>query len=246
MEWMDRIQIYFVDGSGSSSPNHWFFHYQTLVTGLIALFAAGLTVHFIRLQIRLSERQHREQIERQHRATRANLPFALVQLDQYSNDCLERLSKIMQDYGDDDDIEAEVECPELPREAMETITQLITFTSDGTARKLQAVLIFLQIQYSRLSSDFDRMSPSKNPESVVIKSNLRHDVLDACIILKMANYFYDYARFEVDELPSFADSGLTGALEYMLGRKFDERTIEYVTEKLVRFTEMALDERNAR
>ena len=235
MEWLDRLHIYFVDTGASTSPNNWLYHYQTLISGILALIAGGATVYFIRLQIKSAKDQHAEIIERQYRSTRANLPLALSELSDYAQECLFVLDAAMSGHDEDDDIKVELTAPNLPGAAVRSIAELIALATEDDANKLQAVLQFIQIQHSRLQSQVRDLSPTKSPGAIVIKQNLRHDVLDACILQKMTNYLFPFARWEVECLPDYDNSGLTGALEYLVGTKFDKQTREYVDENLVKF-----------
>ena len=243
MDWLDRLHIYYIDAGNEAAPDSWVYHYQTLIAGGLALVAAFFTVLFIPRQIAVSESQHREILSRQYRSVRASLPFALSQLNSYAEECSQLLQSIMQGKEEDEDLEMEIECPSLPETSAKTITELIALASENDARKLQALVRFMQIQNSRLTSKFLELSPSNSPGSIVIKQNLRHDVLDTCILLKMTNLFYPFARWEVDEVPDFDGSGLTGLMEYTVSTSFDEKTVEYVKEKLLKFTAYAFEPR---
>ena len=60
-----------------SDPSLCWFEWQTLVSGLLAVAAAGFTVRYLKKQISLSDKQERDRLRRQHEATRATLPLTL-------------------------------------------------------------------------------------------------------------------------------------------------------------------------
>jgi ABC-type nickel/cobalt efflux system permease component RcnA len=66
-------------------------HWQTLVTGIIALVGAWWTVRGIRSQIKQTIEFERDQHEREERAARSVLPMALSEIAQYAIDCIKLL-----------------------------------------------------------------------------------------------------------------------------------------------------------
>lgn len=244
MEWLDNVHIYFVDSGARTVPTGWIYHYQTLISGFLAVAAAAVTVLFIREQIKTSQAQHVELIGRRFRSMRANLPLALMELSDYAQECIQIFSELMAKKEEDEDIKSEVEVPSLPISTLHTITELISLAEEKDAAMLQALLRFVQIQQSRLRSTAFELSEKKNPGGIILLQNLRGDVLDAFTIKKMTNFLFPYARWESDHIGSFEDSDFGGALEYVLSTSFDSQTSEYVTKNLVSHTTYYFSDRN--
>jgi hypothetical protein len=55
----------------------WIYHFQSLIGGLLALVAAGISVIFIRQQIAQTETLHQFDLQRRHNAVKAVMPLAL-------------------------------------------------------------------------------------------------------------------------------------------------------------------------
>lgn len=243
MDWLDRIHIYFVGSGVRSSPDNLVYHYQTLISGFLAVAAAGFTVWVLLHQVWVMQRQHEELINRQYRAARSSLSLALMDISDYAEQCVNLLSQVLSKHDEEDDIRDEVDAPPMPASALSSLSQLIALADEQDARKLQSLLIHLQIQRSRLVSRLLDISPTRSPNSSWVKQDLRHDVLDAFILMRMTNIMFAYARWEVDHLPEVSEESISGSYEYILGSKFDKLTEEYVAEKLPRFTVRAFEDR---
>lgn len=243
MDWLDHIHIYFVNGGGNSAPHNWIYHYQALISGGFALLAAGGTAFAIIKQISVSKSQHRELVNKQYRSARAKLAVALMQLSDYAQECIAQLEKAMANKDEEDNIKLEISCPNIPTSSIDALTELIALSSEDNSKKLRSVVRFFQVQHSRLRSTAHDLSPSQSPNKAMYLSDLRHDVLDACVIQKMIGLFWDFARWKVDNVPEFKNSGLNGRLEYTINTKFDQATIQYIHAKLIRYTAMEFEER---
>jgi hypothetical protein len=241
-DFLDHVHVVFVDGV-PNTPNNPVYHYQTLIAAALALLAAGLTVHYIRKQIEQSDKQHkenlkashaqieaanklhRENIERNARSVRSNLPLALSEISDYSGQCVDLLSKIFPGFEEDENIELQIEVPELPITALSIVTELISLTEEKNAEKLQSLLRFIQIQHSRLKSLQGNISPNRPNSDLIIKSNLHSNVLDAFALKRMTDHFFYYARWEEDVISEVGEQIHLGPLEFTLHTRFDSPTI---------------------
>lgn len=246
MDWLDRIHIYFVDSGLRSSPNNLVYHYQTLISGFLAVGAAAITVAVLLHQVRVMQKQHKELINRQYRAARSNLSLALMDISDYAEQCVNLLSQVLSEYEEDDYVRNDVTPPPLPASALSSVSQLIALADEEDARKLQSLLIHLQIQRSRLVSKLLDISPTRSPNSYLVKQDLRHDVLDTFILMRMTHIMFAYARWEEDHLPEVSEETISDSYEYILGSKFDKLTEEYVAKLLPRFTVRAFEDRKKR
>ena len=232
MDWLDRFHIYFVSAASNQQPDNWFYHYQTVISAAVALLAAVLTVGVIWIQIAETKRNHRELIERQYRSVRANLPLSLSELFDYGEQCIEKLSDAMRGRGEADDIRIDITPPILPKGALANLTENIEFSEEVDAIKLQQILRFIQIQNSRFRSSMRSIRVNRPPSHHTGLYNLRHDVLDAFILLSMAGHVFPYARLQQQHIPTYdkSDGDFSGA--HRLGDLFDIQTAKYVVEHI--------------
>ncbi|MEZ5946608.1 MAG: hypothetical protein R3C13_11340 [Hyphomonas sp.] len=232
MEWLDKVQIYFV-GNPNTAPNGWIYNYQTLVAGLLAFIAAFVAALLL-------WQQHRELIDRRYRALRASLPLALSELHDYTQECLQLLSNAIK-YKQDPTAKLDGSLPALPPTALSTITELIAFANKQDAKMLQAILRQVQIQRSRLHSQFREMVAKTDDAMAPSYHQLKDDVLDAFVIQKMANHLFPYARWEVEHVPQEID--ISRSHEYSMATIFPETFREYVSENLGKMVVRAFKDR---
>jgi len=72
----------------------WLHDWQTLVSGVLAIVAGGLTAYYLHKQIGQTERHERERLEREHRAARAVMPLPLMSILDACQDCIAELAEI--------------------------------------------------------------------------------------------------------------------------------------------------------
>jgi hypothetical protein len=121
-------------------------HFQTLVTGLIAIVAAVVAAYFVQKQINLARDQEEERIDRVFDAGRAMLPLTLKGVFRYSDECADFLLAARA-------AEAGEPAPTVPALDAATITQLRDMVAASPAtvrRQLAVVLGELQVQASRI------------------------------------------------------------------------------------------------
>jgi len=235
MDWLGKFHIY-VLGDFYPQPDNWIYHYQTLLSGTAALLAAVITVGILWLQMRASERAHEEVIQRRFRSAKANLPLSLSDLFDYGEACIKVLSSFTKKSTGSEPIQANVCAPEIPKAALSNLTELIEYSDHSDARYLESLLRFIQVQNSRFRSTLRDIHPSDSNGKIVGKHNLRHDVLDAHILLAMAGHIFPFARREVDHIGSYkATEEFPG--RYFLYTNFDKETVKYVVDKLHRYCE---------
>ncbi len=225
MEWLDGLKIVFI-GSESPAPDNWFYHYQSLIAGIIALIAAAITTGMLICHQNFV-------IRRRQVALRSNLPLALSKLHDYADTCLFELARLIQNNQEHSDIQNQLCVPDLPQSSLETITGLIEFSNSGDARFLQALLRQLQIQHARLRLTHVRLGPDRQRGALITRNNLREDVLDAFIIKVMTDHIFGFARYEVDAIPAYK-SGSVESGGFFLQDRFDTLTMQYVRERLGR------------
>ena len=71
------FSLFWVTKGEASSANKFIYDYQTLITGIAAVFAAGYTVRQMRITDEMSEKRHRELVSLQLRADRLRVERSL-------------------------------------------------------------------------------------------------------------------------------------------------------------------------
>ena len=189
-------------------PDDILYHYQTLITGVLAIGVGVLTTALLWRQIRQTERQILEANESQEqqrlrklRALRAGLPIALTRIHQYSNECIGVLLGILRMLPSGDEVVARATAawpvtalPTYPADAFEVLQRTIEFAEAGDAEKLARAIAYSQIQYSRLSSLYARIYEGGDPDFVVTRSNVLGSVRDAVGMRLHSDAMYDYGR----------------------------------------------------
>jgi hypothetical protein len=127
-----------------------FYNWQTLIAGVLALLGAGWTVRSIRRQIKQTDDLERKRQQRDERAAKAALPLALSELAQYCGDCIRLLVKYAPGKGTADIVMTDLSAPRVPDGIINAL-QAITRNEDaGIGDQATAVLSKLQVQSARL------------------------------------------------------------------------------------------------
>lgn len=175
--------------------------WQTLIAGLVALFAAYITVREIRRQIKLQERQiandearYNDEQRRKLQRARALLPDALSGFANYCDGCVRYLA------GDQNDLPAD------PEPALDAIKRAIEFVEPDVADKLTEIVNSYQIQHSRLHH-----YGSKSGEA-----ERRDRIYDAVRLRYLSGRMFYYARNQAEDEQSPRD-GMLNALRVSVG-----------------------------
>ncbi|GAB5457048.1 MAG: hypothetical protein Hens3KO_00780 [Henriciella sp.] len=225
MDWFDNVRFFFVS-SPSDEPNNFVYHYQALISGILATVAAVATIVFL-------DKQHRNVQKRKHTSAISNLPIAFSNLHDYANQCLQILSDILRDHDDDVDIRVTFRVPSLPLEAIRMITDVIETCDQQSANQLQALLRFTQVQHARLKGTQRDLSPDRPTGHLTIASNVRSDVTDACVLRLMLDHMYPFARAKESKIPLFSGDNFTPSMGYRIDSLFDQATRETVQAALL-------------
>lgn len=126
----------------------WLNRYQTLISGLLALAAAALTVRYLKLQINEERLRHENAVQAKSRAARIALPDALSAISGYTNSCIEYLK-----------VGSEHELPVLSEDAVSALKISVEFVEGNAAEIIVELLKFLQITRARLEYHRVRFGP---------------------------------------------------------------------------------------
>jgi hypothetical protein len=194
----------------------WLHGWQTLISGLLALFAALWAGRLLNKQIQQSENLATEQLKRQHNAARAALPLALSAVLVYCQKTADDIASTIET------IEANQESlggsgnvmfqpfgqHEIPENAIQLFYKFIeTLNEKSEAKHVGELISRIQIFQSR----FYRIVSNETDESLSLYGLL----LDCAVVKFLTESLFNYARF-VDEA-SFAKVGVLGPQEAWSG-----------------------------
>ncbi len=187
LEWLREIDIIFVPLSQNSESRSFLYDYQALVSGLLAFMAAVLTISFLYWQ-------RWDNLNKKRVALRALLPHWLSLITTYSEKCNNFISHLS-DEVDAGEV-SNLELPEFPLSAVERVAELAEFVGRNNSRCLSLLVLFAQIQNSRLESLYE-----KNIKGSHRKMNLYGSVFDGMYLYALAARCYSYGRGEEDHIP---------------------------------------------
>lgn len=168
----------------------WLNRYQTLITGLIALVAAVMTVGVVRQQMAQIERHEEQRRRREENAVRAVIPLAVSGISDYARECTARLSQIKVEEGKRV-YPTGFTVPELNKDLIVNLRDGIRYADRQTATQIHEMLAWLQIQNSRL-----RAIASSRPDdtSIIVPHNIERAILDAATLDVLASRLFQYGR----------------------------------------------------
>ncbi len=118
-----------------------FNEWQTLITGLIALFVGKWTVSNLKQQMQLQRSQQERSEQRKELVAKAQLPDALADITRYASTCLSRLVENGNHF----------EAPEHPADAIGVIKTALEFVAQEPAEVLFELIRYYQVHNSRLA-----------------------------------------------------------------------------------------------
>ncbi|RWD62317.1 MAG: hypothetical protein EOS36_15455 [Mesorhizobium sp.] len=177
----------------------WFYDYQTLITGLLALAGAWWGVRAINMQMTQEARAEADRLASRRAAARATLPLSLSLLSEYAEECVVVLNDLLEKCVDDAlPNSARFTFPAPPAEAIQSFKEMTEVSLPSDRETLAAILTKIQIQRSRISS----ITPQKrSPHMIVARANLEEYVLDAAEIYARSAALYEYARRKSEAIP---------------------------------------------
>jgi hypothetical protein len=168
----------------------WLNRYQTLITGLIALVAAIMTVGMVRKQMAQVERHEEQRRRREENAVRAVIPLAVSGISDYARECIARLSQIRGEEGKRVDPTG-LTVPEINNDLIVSLRDGIRYADRQTATQIHEMLAWLQVQNSRLRGI---ASSGSDGISIIVPHNIERAILDAATLEVLASRLFQYGR----------------------------------------------------
>ena len=180
----------------------WIERFQTLIAGVLALFAAILTVRTLSHQISQAEQRHQDLIRRKFNAARAVLPLVLSRLCGYAESSIRYAAKGREPISNNCEIIEET--PAFPDDIIPLLKDIIEYADDKIAESTRDLVSEIQIRRYRLTD------LPKTPEFTLLSgetiisylSVFDLAIFDAAHLYAHASNFFDYARHRKDEAPS--------------------------------------------
>ncbi len=189
--------------------------WQTLVSGLLAIVAAGIGAAFVHAQIRLAERHEQERVARRFDACRAVLPLTLSALCSYGRDCAAFLLPIY-NQREGSSIPTGIEhrgVPIVDGSITTGLREMVEASPVEVRTEIATLLGELQVLRARIE-DLPRSILSQS--HLVTASNIEAYISDAARVYARAIGMFDFARREVDEIEVKIDvPAVTSALRQM-------------------------------
>lgn len=217
----------------------WLREFQTLITGVGAVFAAWLSVRAVRDQIKSSEDAAAKQIkhmddlevarvEAKHAAARAVLPLALSTLAEYSSEMCEKLNEVL------NECEAGVlpktaNLPsflEFPEEVVASIKEMIEYAKPNDRNFFWQTLLRVQVLRARVKG---LVESHAKEYSIITKSNIQSYILDAVEVSARAAALFDFGRGAKEHPPQFVTrERMQQILRFSI---FDDAEVDEIVEK---------------
>jgi len=128
----------------------WLNRYQTMISGLLALSAAGVALWAAKLQIGHAESLAEKKRQAEELAARAGLSFTLDEILSYTKTCLEKCTNIYLAEGVL--IQSDLSFPILPQSSIESLKKCIQSCGEENQQKIQNIVSWLQIVQTRLAT----------------------------------------------------------------------------------------------
>jgi hypothetical protein len=180
----------------------WIDHWQTLLAGMGALLAAGVSIYYLRQQIAQSAAQETGRRARRLAAARARLQLALSQTSHYATEMLSLLRGCLDAIGARDQLPTAIANqprPNLPDAAIQSFEAVIEATDDDEFAALIADMISeMQVLDARVSG-----LPVEH-ESIG-RLNIQSYLLNAAQVYGYASSVFEYARRETEQPPHNLD-----------------------------------------
>ncbi len=195
--------------------------WQTLITGLLALAAAWMTVSQMKKQMAEDRNRHVKALDRQAWAARAQMPDALSEFAQFCRNVVLQLNN------------ETAEMPPLPTEGIETLKLVITHIDNNASHRVFELLGHYQVHNARLNSLISSGHPlnSNSPDWT-------QALYDVSLLQAQVNSLYDYGRNNTEKGPEGKltvkdiKAGMTNAIGLVAYLDNEERykpTVDMIT-----------------
>jgi hypothetical protein len=182
-------------------PANLFYHYQTIIGGILAIVGALIGARYINKQIRSAERLELRRVESRREAARAVLPLTLSSITEYATDAGRAMLALIEQCNGET-LPATIAMPvwpKLPTDAITALKELAENSRPNETVFVARLLSALQIQNAR-TRDLERELTGQRRST--LKVNLESYLIDAGESYARATALFEYARREADHFPT--------------------------------------------
>jgi hypothetical protein len=248
---LDGTYLYqvFATKEEDDSFAEWLYKWQTLVSGIIALVAAGITAWFMFYQTKEGRRGVQEQIdtqaarwaeerERKQLAAQAMLPADLSTICSYAEDCAIISTNAMHHIKSRCPDPFPDECPELPERVFANLQVLIEHLDTQQAKIVADLIACYQIQRSRLDERVKNLqAPTRGVvTAITTENNVEFTLIRTIELHARASYLFQFARREVTRIdhPAYQEENIRSAIISMkLDAIFDKEFLTRTATSLI-------------
>ena len=193
--------------------------WETLVTGIVAVLVAVLTVMKLSEQIRQTERLAVDQRKRRARAARAMLPLALSEIADYATTCILGLYALRSCFRPDGALDRPqiADCltawasPRLPENVLSLLKECIEFSDDGPAEAMAELVRHFQVQNSRILDNISRIRLNDGVH-LVLWANIEQDIQDAAELYARASVLLPFSKGSTSQVSDIGRQLIHNAL----------------------------------
>ena len=237
MDWLDKVQIYFVDlGKTSGRTGNFLYDYQSLIAGLFALAVGIITIVLLNIQIQSERKRRAVEDRRRHRAVRAGLNFSFVELLEYAEHCFQFMVSWLSNWDEFDEWDKDSELswrtapPELPFEALRNVQFAIETAPEPIASSLERIITSTQIQNSRFTELNNQLGAHTRDTSLVVsKSNVHNAASNALELRFLFSAGLRYARNETQSLSSLPDHRAAEEFLFFVPYRVEDELREFIS-----------------
>ncbi|WP_292055512.1 hypothetical protein [Martelella sp.] len=214
-------------GDPRATPTNPLYHYQTLITGIAAVLAAGASVWMVSRQITAEDRREVSRRQAKKDAAIAVAPLALAAICEYA----ERAASYVAEFQSSEDVALpESETPKaidvvFPFESLTSLKELIEFVDEVERAPLMRLIADLQVIRTRLRSDLGKRFKGQYA---------RETVLRCAKIYARSSALLTYSRARGQAVPDEPEiNAVSSALFSILWRydDFRQEVLDYVEQK---------------
>jgi len=177
--------------------SEWLNKWQTLISGLAAVAAAGISIRYLSKQIRQTDQHEQARLRRRHAAARATLPLALSQICGYAETAVREMDILRCSLNSETSPPAPgFSRPEPPIELVASLERMIEATDNASVtRVLSDIIIEMQVLAANLvalsGEEGRRRSARPNIDAYMVR---------AAKVYALASSLFPYARGEQDRM----------------------------------------------
>lgn len=185
---------------------NWVKEWETLISGILAIFAAIIGAIYLERQVSQADNHEKERVRKRYLASRATMPLALSKLISYANSSSSAMRSLhKQCRGEairDRDNIVLPEFPSIPDGSVSMLRDMIEASGNDLGVWIAGIISRIQVQNARILSIYDDLSDPEINSRVITKYNIEEYIIDSAKIYATVEALFEFARMESDVIPS--------------------------------------------